>query len=120
MRFDSSVALWEYHLVKKVKKRISKRKPVLKSRFKFIDPFYFSTKWYKLRAIVLHRDRNVCQYCSGYGMQADHIIPRGRGGNDTIDNLVCCCPRCNKLAGGRVFKSFYNKRKWIRKMLRLT
>ena len=56
----------------------------------------------------------MCQYCGRYGMQGDHVIPRGKGGSDTLSNLVCCCARCNKLVGGRVFKSLQSKKAWVK------
>ena len=41
-----------------------------------------------------------CAYCgSAVGLQWEHIIPRSRGGPDTIDNLVLSCVQCNTQKG---------------------
>lgn len=42
-----------------------------------------------------------CGYCgiheseAGGELEIDHYQPQGCGGQDTIDNLVYCCPLCN-------------------------
>lgn len=82
-----------------------------------IDPYYFSIEWRALRNAVLLRDGKLCQYCGNRGTQADHVRPRKSGGPDSPDNLVCCCPRCNQLAGGRRFRSFETKKQWLLKQI---
>lgn len=78
-----------------------------------IPSFYFSPKWYALRRKVLKRDGWICRYCGEPACQADHVIPRSKGGPDTMKNLVACCPVCNRVAGGRQFPSLKAKRYWI-------
>ena len=34
-------------------------------------------------------------------MTIDHIIPKGRGGMDTWENLVTACKPCNQIKGDR-------------------
>ena len=75
--------------------------------------FYRTAKWFGLRGHVLDRDKRVCQYCGAVAIQADHVIPRSAGGADSIDNLVACCSSCNRVAGGRVFKTFEEKKWWL-------
>jgi len=78
-------------------------------------PAYYRTKaWKALRRAVLARDGGRCRYCGRVARQADHIIPRKRGGADALENLVACCAPCNKIAGGLVFSSFAAKKSWIR------
>jgi hypothetical protein len=81
-------------------------------RFKS-DPYYDSKAWRELRQIVLERDKHICQYCGNTGHQADHVIPRLRGGDDHPDNLVACCGRCNRTAKNSLFGSFSEKQEWI-------
>ena len=85
-----------------------------------IPKFYSTKKWRALHRMVLKRDNKTCQYCGQPGFQADHVIPRRKGGPDALPNLVCCCRQCNVIAGGRKFLSFDQKREWIRARRGLT
>jgi hypothetical protein len=46
-----------------------------------------------------------CAYCgvqeeeAGSELEIDHFQPRSVGGGDDLDNLVYCCPTCNRLKG---------------------
>lgn len=55
------------------------------------------------RRSVLARDNFTCQYCGATGkdMTIDHIVPRGRGGQEKWDNLVCACRKCNMKKGDK-------------------
>ena len=49
---------------------------------------------------IIKRDNNTCQYCgSKLQLTIDHIIPKSRGGEDTWENLVAACIRCNNSKG---------------------
>ncbi|WBU37868.1 HNH endonuclease [Homoserinibacter sp. YIM 151385] len=50
---------------------------------------------------VLRRDAQRCGYCGSAASTIDHIQPRSRGGQDTWENLVACCLRCNNVKGDR-------------------
>lgn len=64
-----------------------------------------TSKWRKIRERVLTRDGYVCQYCGKVANTVDHIVPRRLGGDDSMDNLVASCRRCNSRKGGRFFES---------------
>ena len=53
------------------------------------------------RQTLLQRYGNVCYYCglttSKDKLQMDHIVPRSKGGNNHISNLVLSCEKCNKV-----------------------
>jgi len=55
----------------------------------------------RLRAQVVNRANGVCEYCRNQQelvlatFEADHIVPRTRGGATTLDNLALACPLCN-------------------------
>lgn len=57
------------------------------------------------RANILARDNFECQYCekklSSKEATLDHVIPRSQGGKNSWENIVCCCPACNRKKGGR-------------------
>jgi len=57
------------------------------------------------RATVRHLYGERCAYCSvheseaGAELEIDHVQPRSAGGTDDLENLVYCCPTCNRLKG---------------------
>lgn len=78
-----------------------------------IDPYYRTREWRTLRDQVLERDRHTCMYCGDRAVQVDHVMPRKQGGADADHNLVACCTRCNRIAGGKVFDTFDEKKWWL-------
>lgn len=45
---------------------------------------------------LLVESERLCAYCDGSDdLQWEHIIPKSRGGPDTIDNMVQACRSCN-------------------------
>ena len=54
-----------------------------------------------LRSAVRSRAAFACEFCgvtetdAGGELTVDHLEPVSRGGEDTLDNLVYCCSRCN-------------------------
>lgn len=55
----------------------------------------------RLRPLVLDRDGFTCRYCGGPATTVDHVIPRSKGGQNTLENLVAACKRCNLSKGDR-------------------
>lgn len=53
------------------------------------------------RWVVLNRDGFRCAYCGatayedGAKLHVDHVVPRSKGGRDTVANLITACARCN-------------------------
>lgn len=57
------------------------------------------------RKNVLKRDSQKCQYCSSKDdLTIDHVIPKSRGGQDTWENLVTACSKCNHEKGNKTPK----------------
>jgi hypothetical protein len=53
-----------------------------------------------------------CAYCGGKeNLQWEHIIPRSRGGPDTIDNMVQACRECNASKGAKDLFEWYGHRR---------
>ncbi len=54
------------------------------------------------REIVRQRANFVCEYYgvseidAGAGLTIDHYHPTSKGGDDSLENLLYCCPRCNQ------------------------
>lgn len=55
------------------------------------------------RKNILRRDNNRCQYCNRHqnDLTIDHVIPKSLGGQDTWENLVAACHKCNNKKGSR-------------------
>jgi len=54
------------------------------------------------RQAIFKRDKHSCQYCGVHGeLTLDHVMPRSRGGEDSWENLVAACIRCNNRKGDR-------------------
>jgi hypothetical protein len=56
-------------------------------------------KWKEQRKRVLNRDHHTCTYCGDVANSVDHVIPRVAGGDDSMDNLVSACMKCNSRKG---------------------
>jgi 5-methylcytosine-specific restriction endonuclease McrA len=54
------------------------------------------------RKNILRRDNHKCLYCgSTVNLTVDHVIPKSRGGEDSWENLVTACIKCNNKKGSR-------------------
>lgn len=63
------------------------------------------------RLAVYLRDGLSCCYCGqsvedGAQLTLDHVIPRTRGGRNSVDNLVTSCHRCNSARSDREIHEF--------------
>lgn len=58
------------------------------------------------RKNILRRDNHKCQYCgrSDLPLTIDHVIPKSKGGQDTWENLVAACIKCNNKKGDRTLE----------------
>lgn len=71
-----------------------------------------TSRWRKVRAQVLRRDRFICQWCGDEATEADHLISPGDGGAAyDPSNLVASCHECNAERGRELSQSKRNKRK---------
>jgi 5-methylcytosine-specific restriction endonuclease McrA len=62
----------------------------------------FSSRWQSLRFKTFIRDNFQCRYCGRSPMSdftvtlhCDHIIPKSKGGEDALSNLITACHDCN-------------------------
>ncbi len=55
----------------------------------------------KLKKSVFNRAKGLCEYCkspaniSSQAFVMDHIIPKSKGGETTLENLALSCQGCN-------------------------
>lgn len=70
--------------------------------------------WNAIRLQVLARDGWRCVYCGREANEADHVLPRSKGGSDTLENLVAACRKCNGAKGARVqVRLNYFNNRWL-------
>ena len=66
---------------------------------------YGGRNWATTRRQVIVRDCSTCQQCqrivSGTDCQVDHVVPKKRGGTDTLSNLQVLCLRCHQAKTAR-------------------
>lgn len=69
-------------------------------------------KWVSLRQSVLERDNHTCMHCGALATEADHVIPKAKGGEDRMDNLVASCKSCNARRGAKslIRQTWFNPR----------
>ena len=61
-----------------------------------------------LRWQVFRRDGHKCAYCGTTKgkMHLDHIIPKSRGGLNTLENLTVACSACNWSKGNKLLSEW--------------
>ena len=61
------------------------------------------------RFAILTRDKFKCGYCGApptrYELEVDHIVPVAEGGNDSNENLITACWRCNAGKSDKLIKN---------------
>ncbi len=59
----------------------------------------------KIRKAVYKRDDFMCALCgSNRGIQIHHVVPRGRGGSNSLHNLITLCNVCHANAHGNMME----------------
>lgn len=67
-----------------------------------IKPYRATSHWKKLRLQVLRRDAYTCHYCGDTANEVDHVYPKVRGGEDSLENCVAACRKCNILKKDKI------------------
>lgn len=53
------------------------------------------------RRAVYRRECYSCAICDdNRNLQIHHVVHRSQGGTDSVQNLICLCPKCHALAHG--------------------
>jgi 5-methylcytosine-specific restriction endonuclease McrA len=67
-----------------------------------------SAQWGTIR----RRFRSHCAYCGqpGQTFEMEHVVPLGRGGTHTPDNVVPACFACNRSKAGKLFEEWTAER----------
>lgn len=65
-------------------------------------PYYRLMENNPTRTLIYKRDGYTCAYCGAKeNLTLDHVLPSSRGGEDTWENLVTACNKCNTLKGNK-------------------
>ena len=60
----------------------------------------------KLREFIFFRSNGKCSYCGKQAQEIDHIVPRSKGGTNSVDNLTATCRSCNERKSNLSLKEF--------------
>src|SRR4051812_32310405 len=54
--------------------------------------------WLQLRQLAFARDGDLCGYCgdSEGPFEIDHKVPRSKGGENILENVIVACASCNR------------------------
>lgn len=56
------------------------------------------------KATVLARDGHKCAYCGKPATTVDHIVPKKHGGDNSYENCVAACLRCNSKKADKLLR----------------
>ena len=60
----------------------------------------------KLRDFIFSRSNGKCSYCGKQAQEIDHIVPRSKGGTNSVNNLTATCRACNEKKSNLTLKAF--------------
>ena len=63
----------------------------------------------QLRSVIFSRSGSQCVYCGAQAEEIDHVIPRAKGGTNSVYNLVASCRACNEKKSNLSLKEFGKK-----------
>ena len=63
---------------------------------------------YEIREYLLEKWKRTCAYCEATDvrLEIDHIIPKSKGGVNSVSNLTICCRTCNEKKSNLFIKEF--------------
>ncbi len=63
---------------------------------------------YQVREYILEKWHRTCVYCGKKDtvLQIEHLVPKARGGSDSVDNLTLACQPCNQRKGNQTASEF--------------
>lgn len=56
------------------------------------------------KRLILARDNYTCVYCGKHANTIDHVNPKAKGGQDTYENCVASCVKCNSHKGSKTLE----------------
>jgi 5-methylcytosine-specific restriction endonuclease McrA len=74
---------------------------------------------YEVKEYLLQKWERKCAYCgaSNVILEKEHIVPRARGGSDSISNLTLSCMKCNRSKAALPIEVFLSDRPEVLKKI---
>ena len=63
----------------------------------------------KLRDFIFKKNSYQCVYCGEKGEEIEHIVPKSKGGTNSVQNLTLSCRKCNVSKDNLSLKAFGKK-----------
>ena len=60
----------------------------------------------RLREFIFSKMKGRCAYCGAKAQEIDHIVPRSKGGTNSVNNLTATCRTCNEKKSNLSLKEF--------------
>ena len=57
---------------------------------------------YKKKKRILLTENPFCHWCSAPASEADHLIEVDRGGDNSLENMVSSCRKCNAIRASQI------------------
>lgn len=74
------------------------------------SPAGYNTERYRRRLQIYDSNNGCCKYCGDLlsGLwEADHVIPKSRGGSNALENMAPSCVPCNQVKLARTPSEMY-------------
>lgn len=63
----------------------------------------------EFKRYIFDRDEQTCFFCGKKGNTIEHLLPVSKGGENSYDNCVCACSKCNFLKDNMTLGEYYIK-----------
>ena len=82
---------------------------------KLVDPEISGTEYqqgtlyqYEVREYLLEKFNRTCVYCGAKDtpLEVEHIVPKSKGGSNSVSNLTLACVPCNQAKGNQDIENF--------------
>ena len=70
---------------------------------------------YEVKEYLLELHKHTCQYCKGISkdpiLEIEHVVPKAKGGSNSITNLTLACRLCNQSKGSKTLEEWLQSNK---------
>lgn len=75
---------------------------------------------YEVREYLLEKFNRTCVYCNAQNvpLEIEHVIPKSKGGTNSVNNLVVACVECNRKKSNKSLDEFLAKKPEVLKRVK--